>query len=168
VSGPELLRRLRKQARDFAVPVAQVAVGRVARQDDRFVIHGDGRGWRAGMVMIATGLRDRLPGESAEDAMAGGAVRQCPSGVALVGSDQRIGVYGPADSIGPHAQFVLAFSASVYALPADGGDGGAGGEAARRAGVQWLGAGDLRFDGRRCSYVDAGGEIALDTVYSFL
>ncbi|WP_202843169.1 NAD(P)/FAD-dependent oxidoreductase [Luteimonas saliphila] len=171
VSGPELLRLLREQARDFSVPIEPVRVGRVAREDDGFVIDGEGRSWHARTVMIATGLRDRLPGEWAEDALACGALRLCPICDAFEVSDRRIGVYGPADSIGSHAEFLLAFSSSVYALPADGGDGGDGGaegEAARQAGVRWLAAGDLRFDGRRCSYKVADGEIALDTVYSYL
>ncbi|TYT27054.1 NAD(P)/FAD-dependent oxidoreductase [Luteimonas viscosa] len=168
VSGTELLRLLREQAREFEVPVEPVRVERVARDRDGFVVQGGGRSWHARVVMIATGLRDRLPAAWAEDALACGALRLCPICDAFEASDRRIGVYGPADSVGSHAGFLLAFSSSVFALPADGGDGGAAGEAARQAGVQWLGAGELQFDGRRCSYKAVDGEVALDTVYSYL
>ena len=118
--------------------------------------------------MIATGLRDRLPGPWAEQALACGALRLCPICDAFEASDQHIGVFGHSRDIGSHARFLRGFSGKVSALPYDGGSGGADGDAARAAGVRWLGGGELEFDGTRCRYRSDSGALQPDTVYSFL
>ncbi|MDH5835309.1 NAD(P)/FAD-dependent oxidoreductase, partial [Luteimonas kalidii] len=158
----------RAQAAAVSVPVEQVRVDRIARDAEGFVIAGNGREWRARAVLLATGLRDRLPGPWAEDALACGALRLCPICDAFEASDLVIGVYGAGRDIGSHARFLRTFSPRVSALPSDGDDGGAEGEAARAAGVEWLGAGELRFDGRRCHWHRAGDAVPLDTVYCYL
>lgn len=171
ISGDELLRRLRRQANDADVPVESVVVERITRAADAgegFVLHAGGRTWPARMVMIATGLRDRLPGEWAEEAIACGALRLCPICDAFEANDRHIGVFGDSATVGSHARFLRTFSARVSALPRDGGDGGEEGAAARAAGVRWLGAGQLEFDGQRCRYRSDAGTVGFDTVYSFL
>jgi len=169
ISGVDLLERLRRQADDARVLVQRSRVERIARvPGDGFAVHADGRTWTARMVFIATGLRDRLPGPWAEQALACGALRLCPICDAYEANDARIGVYGPSADVGSHASFLRSFSADVSALPADGGDGGADGAAARAAGVRWLGGGELLFDGERCSYRTGADVATFDTVYSFL
>lgn len=171
ISGDELLRRLRKQADDAGVPVEPAMVDRITRAPDGgegFVLHAGERTWHARMVMIATGLRDRLPGEWAEQAIACGALRLCPICDAFEANDRHIGVFGDSAGIGSHARFLRTFSAKVSALPRDGGDGGEEGAAARAAGVRWLDAGELEFDGQRCRYRSGEATVEFDTVYSFL
>lgn len=171
ISGDELLRRLRRQANDADVPVEPVRVEKIARvpgDADGFSLHAGGRTWTARMVMIATGLRDRLPGEWAEQALACGALRLCPICDAFEANDCRIGVFGDSADVGSHASFLRTFSANVSALPRDGGDGGEAGAIARASGVRWLGGGELEFDGRRCRYRSDAGTVEFDTVYSFL
>jgi thioredoxin reductase (NADPH) len=168
ISGDELLRRLRRQANDAEVPFESVHVENITRDAEGFTLHAGGRTWSARMVMIATGLRDRLPGDWAEEAIACGALRLCPICDAFEANDRHIGVFGDSADIGSHASFLRTFSPRVTALPRDGGDGGEAGEAARAAGVQWLGAGELEFDGGRCRYRSDAGAVELDTVYSFL
>lgn len=170
ISGVELLRRLRRQAAEAEVPIEEARVDRIARDDDGegFVVHAGGRHWRARMVMIATGLRDRLPGDWAGEALACGALRLCPICDAFEASDGRIGVFGRGADIGSHARFLRTFSADVTALPLDGADGGEDGATARSDGVQWLGGGRLDFDGERCRFRSGTGAAEFDTVYSFL
>jgi len=181
VGGRELLERLRRQAQGVQVPFETLTVERIAAIGGHgdghadssdagtgFEVDAGGRRWQARRVMIATGLRDRLPGPWAEQAMACGALRLCPICDAFEASDQHIGVFGHSSDIGSHARFLRGFSRKVSALPYDGGRGGADGEAARAAGVRWLGGGELEFDGRRCRYRSNDGPVEPDTVYSFL
>lgn len=170
VSGVELLQRLRRQAADAEVPIEDARVERITRSEggDGFVVHVGGGHWHARMVMIATGLRDRLPGDWAGDALACGALRLCPICDAFEASDRRIGVFGRGADIGSHARFLRTFSADVTALPLDGTDGGEEGAAARSDGVRWLGGGTLEFDGRRCRFRNGAGTSEFDTVYTFL
>lgn len=168
VGGRELLQRLRRQAGSVQVPFEPLRVDRIAAADEGFDVDAGDRRWQARMVMIATGLRDRLPGPWGEEALACGALRLCPICDAFEASDAHIGVYGHSRDIGSHAGFLRAFSRRVSALPYDGGDGGEDGAAARAAGVRWLGAGELEFDGERCRYRGDGETLEPDTVYSFL
>ena len=177
VGGRELLARLRRQAGAVQVPFESLRVDRISAldrdseeggEDAGFAVEAGGRRWQARRVMIATGLRDRLPGPWAEQALACGALRLCPICDAFEASDQHIGVFGHSSDIGSHARFLRGFSGKVSALPHDGGRGGADGDAARAAGVSWLGGGELEFDGTRCRYRSDGGTVELDTVYSFL
>ena len=198
VGGRELLDRLRRQAEAVQVPFEPLRVERIAalqggvdddgngngnsdsnsdradndrdRGDEHagFAVDAGGRRWQARRVMIATGLRDRLPGPWAEQALACGALRLCPICDAFEASDRHIGVFGHSRDIGSHARFLRGFSGKVCALPYDGGSGGEEGEAARAAGVRWLGGGELEFDGTRCRYRSEGGVVEPDTVYSFL
>lgn len=180
IGGRELLARLRRQAETVQVPFEALRVERIAPidgdagdadgngEDNGFVLDAGGRRWQARRVMIATGLRDRLPGPWAEQAMACGALRLCPICDAFEASDRHIGVFGHSSDIGSHARFLRGFSERVSALPYDGGSGGAEGEAARAAGVRWLGGGELEFDGTRCRYRGGAGAVEPDTVYSFL
>ncbi len=168
IPGVELLRRLHRQAADADVPIERARVDRIARHGQGFRVQAGGRSWDARMVMIATGLRDRLPGDWAEEAIACGALRLCPICDAFEASDRRIGVFGRGADLGSHARFLRTFSGEVSALPRDGGDGGEEGAAARADGVRWLGGGELEFDGKRCRYRSGDDVEEFDTVYSFL
>lgn len=171
VSGDGLLRRLREQAAAVEVPVEQATVDAIVPVDGGgFDVRAGQRRWRARVVMLATGVRDRLPDAPwVEAAIACHALRLCSICDAYEASDLSIGVLGPGDAIGTHARFLRAYSPSVHALPTDGGDGGDAGRASRDAGVRWLPPGRLGFDGRRCTWTPAGGDaIAFDTVYAYL
>lgn len=171
VSGDALLRRLREQATAVDVPVEQATVDRIARSGDGFEVSAGDRRWKARRLILATGVRDRLPDEAwVEPAIACGALRLCSICDAYEATDLDIGVYGPADAIGAHALFLRGYSSRVHALPSDDGDAGATGEDARTAGVTWMpGGGRLAFDGRRCSYEPPGqAPVAFDAVYAYL
>lgn len=171
VSGDELLRRMREQARGVAARIEQARVERIAHHDEAFEVSAQEQCWRSRRVILATGLRDRLPdGAWVEQAVARGALRLCAVCDAYEASDLRIGVYGPGAEVGAHALFLRAYSEHVYVLPTDQADAGDSGREARAAGVHWLaGGGVLDFDGRTCTYSPPGGEaVELDTVYPYL
>lgn len=171
VSGAELLRRMREQAFSVDARIEDASMDRIVPCDEGFEVGADARTWRARKVILATGLRDRLPDASwVPEAVACGALRLCAVCDAYEASDQVIGVHGPGDAIGAHAKYLRAYSPAVHALPLDADDGGAAGAEARAAGVEWQsGGGRLEFDGRRCRYVAPdGASVVLDAVYVYL
>jgi thioredoxin reductase (NADPH) len=169
VSGVELLRRMRDQAATFDTCFEAARVERIERGDG-FVLHGKGRTWRARSVILATGLSDKLPDVPwVEKAVACGAIRLCSVCDAYEATDSRIGVYGRGRDIVAHGKFLRGYSAQVYLLPTDDGDGGKLREA-EEAGVQVLAfGGKLDFDGRQCAYTTVDGRrTTFDSVYPFL
>jgi len=123
VSGPALLAKLREQAEGYGAQLVPGRVTELVREADRaFTVRADdGRAWRARVVILATGIVDRMP------ALAGGAATLAPAIEAGVlrlcavcdgyeASDERIAVYGPADAAISHALFLRTFSRRVDAL----------------------------------------------------
>ncbi|MBJ6977954.1 MULTISPECIES: NAD(P)/FAD-dependent oxidoreductase [unclassified Luteimonas] len=171
VSGDGLLRRMREQAATVDVPIEEATVDAIAPHGDGFEVRADGRSWQARRVILATGVRDRLPDEPwVEAAVACHALRLCSICDAYEASDLSIGVLGPSEAVGSHALFLRSYSPSIHVLPLDAGDGGETGNASRDAGASWLPAGGrLGFDGRRCTWTTPGAEpVAFDTVYAYL
>lgn len=169
VAGPELLRRMREQALGVDAVIEPATVDGIRPVEGGFEVAAGPRRWRARRVILATGLRDRLPAADwVPQAVACGALRLCAVCDAYEASDQAIGVHGPAADIGGHARFLRAYSRDVHALPLDEGDGGEAGAAARAAGVRWHPPGTLDFDGTRCRHVTRSGDVLpFDTVYAY-
>jgi len=122
VSGGELLRKLRDQARGYGAPIEDACVAQLTRDDDGVfeAVAADGRRWRAPFVLLATGVVDRMPAlQGLQDAIAAGAVRLCAVCDGYEASDVRIAVYGPVDSAIDHALFLRTFSRRVSVLPLD-------------------------------------------------
>lgn len=169
ISGVDLLARMREQAREYGARSEHATVAALRREADRFTaVGGDGRQWPARIVILATGLADRLPGfEGCAEAIARGALRLCPVCDAYEATDQDIGLFGPWRKIVSHARFLRGYTARLALLPSD-----AAGDAAdlEGVGVRVLPAGGrLLFDGRRCGYeVEGHGKAWFDTVYPFL
>jgi thioredoxin reductase (NADPH) len=171
VAGVELLRRMKAQAVEFGACFESAQVGRIECRDDGFVLSDATRSWHARCVILATGLSDKLPGEPwVADAIACGALRLCSICDAYEARDSRIGVLGPGSDIGAHGLFLRAYSAQVWLLPTDDGDGGEEMQKAMDAGVQVLAPGGrLAFDGERCSYACSDGTVVgFDSVYPFM
>ncbi|ALS28312.1 pyridine nucleotide-disulfide oxidoreductase [Paenibacillus sp. 32O-W] len=62
VSGPELLRLGRRQAEELGVRFVRADIGRAERRGDSFTLHADdGTVYRARRLLLATGVKDRLP-----------------------------------------------------------------------------------------------------------
>jgi thioredoxin reductase (NADPH) len=177
VSGDRLLQRLGEQARNFGVEVQPGRIESLARDGNGFVARdADGRDRRARLVVLATGVVDRLPpmegGDAArQSAIDAGVLRLCAVCDGYEATDVRIGVLAPADAAIAHGVFLRTFSQRVDAIRSHAGDPGA--EARRRAGeanVELLPAPTrLHCDDKACRVVFAdGSERTYDTVYPLL
>ena len=173
VGGDELLGKLRTQAEQHGVRIAQARVESLERDEQGFVAAAaDGRRWRARHVILACGVIDRLPDvPGIEEAIATGAVRLCAVCDGYEARDERIGVYGPADDAVGHACFLRTFSRKVDVVPATDAEPSAErAAAARAAGVGLLPRpAALRIDrGRSVAILPGGDEAAFDTLYPTL
>lgn len=171
VAGVELLRRMRMQAEAYGASVSKARVNRIEARAGGFTLSSDARQWQARLVILATGLADRLPDVPwAADAIACGALRLCAICDAFEARDRRIGVHGPGAGIGGHASFLRAYSSQVSMLPSDNDVDHPAIDEARQQGARLLpGGGRLTFDGTRCSYqLDGQAPETFDTIYPYL
>ncbi len=168
ISGTNLLGRMREQADSYGARFEQATVTALARAADGFEVHtAQGRRWRAPIVIIATGLCDRLPGfDHRDDAIACGALRLCPVCDAYEVTDKEVGILGLAAGPFPHARFLRGYTARLSLLPTD-----EAGDADDLDGIEARilpAGGRLVFDGRRCGYVvDGADRFWFDAVYPF-
>ncbi len=170
VHGTDLLRRMRAQAEGFDPHFENGRVDGLRIDGDGFLVSAGSHHWRVRCVVLATGVVDRLPAQDwVPEAIACGALRLCSVCDAFEASDQRIGVYGPAETIGGHARFLRSYSTQVTLLPTTSTDSVDLSEL-RSVGIDVRAhGGTLRFDGYRVSYVQPDGtEETFDTVYPFL
>ena len=170
VGGPELLARMREQARSFGVEAIDAEVTALHGNDDGFEIrHGDAS-VRARNVILATGCEDVTPPlERLEDAVACGAVRLCPICDAYEAIDRSIAVYGPPAKNAAHARFLRTYSRRVALVPSEPCD-----DADLRDEL----AGDdievtaeataLHFDGKHCIFELGGRARSFDVLYPML
>lgn len=180
VAGPALLHKLREQAEGYGAVITDGRIVGLARADERadgFVATAaDGQCWRARLVLLATGIVDRMPpvagGEDAlEAAIAAGALRLCAVCDGYEASDERIAVYGPVDEAIKHAAFLRTFSRDVTVLRSQPGEPGAQcAQVAADARLPLLPVPrTLEHDGRGCrAQFDDGREERFDTVYPVL
>ena len=173
ISGDALLQRLHRQLAAYEVAMRRVRVQALDPAGDSFVLT-DERGERvqARKVLLATGIVDVLPEvDWVEAAIDSGALRLCPVCDGFEASDQRIAVYGPADSALDHAAFLRTYSADVALVCSNGGVPDVSvRERAAALGVRVVecGAG-IGFADGRCTFERTDGESeCFDTVYPFL
>lgn len=172
ISGDALLERLRTQLSAYDVAIHAGGVRALDKRDEAFVLEADGREFTARKVLLATGIVDVLPDvDWVEAAVEVGALRLCPVCDGYEATDQRIAVFGPAQSGLAHAAFLRTYSAHVTLVCPDGSALGAElREGAAAGGISVIeDPGDLEFDGECCSFARAdGSRERFDTVYPFL
>ena len=118
IAGPDLLKRLRKQAQTYDVAFRNEKVESLRKTDGGFAAKAARGEIEATRVLIATGLTDKtvqLPG--LEDAVARALVRYCPICDGYEATDKHIAVYGPVDAALGKAKFLRTYSDSVTVLP---------------------------------------------------
>lgn len=170
VGGPELLERMREQARAFGVETELSEVTALHRDADGFAVRLDGRELRARTVIVATGCEDVLPDlPRIDDAVACGAVRLCPICDAFEASDRGIAVYGPVDTAASHARFLRTYSERVTLVPSSAEITPDARATLAREGIGLTAVpASLAFDGERCVFDIDGRAVAFDVLYPML
>lgn len=117
IRGNDLLARMRDQLQNFgAATIPEKATGIVPLPDKRFRISA-GRDVTASHVILATGIRDRLPPiEGALDHVREGLIRQCPVCDAYELTDQPVAVIGTAACAAGEALFLRHYTPQVTML----------------------------------------------------
>lgn len=121
ISGGDLLRRLRRQVRQYETPIHSSVVERLWR-DERGAFNAQlgAAVVQATCVLLATGVTDVLPpGQHVHDAIHRGILRICPVCDGYETRDQRVGIYGSIIRAVGHAQFLRSFTPTVHVLPSE-------------------------------------------------
>ncbi len=117
ISGQDLLAQLRAHAQQYGALIRQGTVASIAREDDGFAVPLASEVFRAPYVILATGVRDNLPGlPGAEDAVRHGVLRICPICDAYEATGRRIAVLGDGLRGEREADFLRTYSNSVTLL----------------------------------------------------
>ncbi|WP_213947007.1 NAD(P)/FAD-dependent oxidoreductase [Luteibacter sp. dw_328] len=120
VGGRELLGHFRAQAEQHEVPFMAGTVTAVEPSEGGFQLNAAGSTVSARTVLVAAGIRDRLPAATGiEDAIASGALRLCAVCDGYEARDEAIGVYAPVSEGLGHAGFLRTFSGRVAVLSPD-------------------------------------------------
>lgn len=124
VPGPELLARMRQQAESFGVRIIRDRVESVVADEQGFRIGARAMEFRAGKVLLATGvrnLRPGMPGQLHEEAVAKGLLRYCPVCDGYEVTDRRVGLLGTGEHALREAQFMRSYTADVTLVAPYGG-----------------------------------------------
>lgn len=172
ISGPDLLRELDRQARQYGADILQGTASDLVRRGDGFTITVGGRKITAPRVLLATGLKDigpDMPG--LRQAVAQTSIRYCPVCDAYEATDQNIAVYGSIADAEPKAEFMRTYSDRVTLLPTDGKIDPRARDRLDAIGVTLAASAprDLRpADGGICATLQDGEELRFDVLYPVL
>lgn len=174
ITGPDLLDRLREQARLYGAELRQGFVDRLDRGSDGVFTakYADGS-LRARTVLLATGVVENPPPvPHLADAVAQGLIRTCPICDGYEAIDKRIGVLGVGAHAAAEALFLRTYSARLSlllvddpaALPADTRHA----LDAEGIEVRHVGTGSVRLqdDGATALCADDGRVHPFDIIYS--
>lgn len=170
VGGPELLKRMREQARTFGVETVESEVTALHCHDDGFVVRHDDRELRARHVILATGCEDVVPElDGIEDAVECGAVRMCPICDAFEAIDTTIAVHGPAGTAAAHARFLRTYSSNVTLVPSTAEVPDDVRAELERDRIELTAVpASLAFDGKHCVFELDGQPRTFDVLYPML
>jgi thioredoxin reductase (NADPH) len=112
INGEDLLARMRRQLDELAVPVRAARAAEAARlPDGRLLVRADAGEVAARFLVIATGVRDRVPPlDNAADHIRSGVIRQCPICDGFEAIDRRVAVIGDGAQAAGEALFLRAYT----------------------------------------------------------
>lgn len=173
IAGTSLLERLREQARSYGAHITPGRITALERDGEVFLATAqNGQKWRARQVLMATGIVDRMPQmDGLEHAIHAGTVRLCAVCDGYEASDERIGVFAPANDAIRHGVFLRTFSRSVTAVRSEPGEPDAThARLAEAAGIRLMPVPQrLQGSDRHCEAVfDDGSRHAFDALYPVL
>lgn len=124
INGPDLLERMRQQARNYGATIETEFVTNLERDPSSglFEARWGSGGARAKAVLIATGVTNRRPpmDEALHDeALARGLVRYCPICDGYEVTDKKVGVIGSDHHGVAEALFIRSYTASVTLIAPD-------------------------------------------------
>ncbi|MDP9064531.1 MAG: NAD(P)/FAD-dependent oxidoreductase, partial [Pseudomonadota bacterium] len=120
VGGVELLRRSRAQARRYGAEIRSGTVRSIARIDGGFSLDLAGGVERCRYLILATGVRDRLPPlDNVEYAMNRTVLRICPVCDAYEAIGKRVAVIGAGAHALREAEFLRTYSDDVTLINSD-------------------------------------------------
>jgi thioredoxin reductase (NADPH) len=114
INGEDLLRRMRRQLQELAVPIHAATADSVVNTTDGRLRIGAGEAWTASYLLFATGVRDRLPPlPDAPAHVRSGVIRQCPicDGYEIAG--RRVAVIGSDRGAAGEALFLRTYTPHV-------------------------------------------------------
>ena len=114
ISGPEILARMRDQAREYGAVITPGRVERLSAADGVFMAEVEGRTIQADAVLLATGVVDHhpdLPG--VERAIQRSLVRICPICDGYEATDKAVAVIADSDMGAREAAFLRTYSDRV-------------------------------------------------------
>ena len=114
IAGPELLRRLNAQARQYGAEVLTGRVTSLRKEGETFVAKCSGSDVNARFILLATGLVDHCPpieGQPAE--CLSEVIRFCPICDGYEAIDRRVGVLGDIKAGGKKALFLRTYTKDV-------------------------------------------------------
>jgi thioredoxin reductase (NADPH) len=175
VSGPELLERLREQAKRYGVEMARAIADEATREGDLFKVRSGADSWHGRRLLIATGLVDKEPEmRNLREAIACGAIRLCSICDGYDVMDRDIAVLGTGPAAVSHAVFMRTWSPRVTVLLSPGSErlDAASCTAAREAGVEIVddvvAQVEVGADGRAHVRTASGRAMGFDSLYPVL
>jgi len=172
IPGPELLTRMKGQARLYGAGFEHATVHDLARQEDGVFVLNTSDGERRGHnVLLATGIKDKHP--PIPELYAGtqrGVIRWCPicDGYEVIG--QRVGILGEGKHAVLEAQFLRTYSdrVAVILLGEDLDDEDKAELSSAGIGLLRAAPEQLRLEEERLVVITPDGEECFDTVYPAL
>ena len=120
ISGPDLLRELRRQAERYGAEMVKGTASDLARGGDGFAVTVGQRTITAPRVLLATGLKDKAPDmPGLRQAVEQTSVRYCPACDAYEATDKNVAVYGSIKDTEAKAAFMRTYTSRVTLLPTD-------------------------------------------------
>ena len=120
VSGTELLQRLRDQAANYGATFHPTRVTSLHQVNGGWEAESDDGRFAAPVVLLATGVVDRLPeltSGDAEEALRSGLLRSCALCDGFEATDRRLAVVGPLTKAIANARYMRTFSGDVSVVP---------------------------------------------------
>lgn len=120
VEGPVLLDRMRAEAERFGTEVRRGRVERIVLGDNGFEAECEGERLLSRTVLLATGIKDRLPEhQAAYDSVKRGVLRLCPICDGYETQGKHVGVLGCSDHAATEALFIRTYTDRVTLVLTD-------------------------------------------------
>jgi len=176
ISGNDLLARMREQADKYDVVREDARVERLTPENDGFKVETTDETYRAGTVLLATGVVNHRPNhltpEVHDPAVARGLLRYCPVCDGYEVTDKKVGVIGTGDHGMREALFLRSYTREVtlIAPEAEHALDPACAAALDDAGIARVNGpcGGYAIEGDQLALDTARGRMAFDSVYPAL